>query len=63
MDLCTGGDLKKYLQDYGVQGDVQVARMLKDMMSAVYYLHEHGIVHRCLIVHTSASIITIELFC
>ena len=46
MELCSGGDLQGYLQEHGTQSEAEVARLMRDMISAVLYLNEHGIVHR-----------------
>jgi calcium-dependent protein kinase len=46
MDLCTGGDLQQYLTMNGPRSETHLSRILRDMIGAVNYLHEQGIVHR-----------------
>ncbi len=49
MELCTGGDLCGRLRQpnnrHGV-GEKGIATMMEEMLAAVYYLHDHGVVHR-----------------
>lgn len=49
-DLCRGGELFELLNSGKNQGFVfkedRVAKLMKDMLSAVHYLHSKGIVHR-----------------
>eukprot|EP00597_Dinobryon_sp_UTEXLB2267_P002858 CAMPEP_0170076906 /NCGR_PEP_ID=MMETSP0019_2-20121128/13831_1 /TAXON_ID=98059 /ORGANISM="Dinobryon sp., Strain UTEXLB2267" /LENGTH=706 /DNA_ID=CAMNT_0010288919 /DNA_START=132 /DNA_END=2249 /DNA_ORIENTATION=+ len=49
-DLCRGGELFELLNSGKNQGFVfredRAAKLMRDMLSAVNYLHEHGIVHR-----------------
>lgn len=49
-DLCRGGELFELLNSGKNQGFVfredRAARLMRDMFSAVHYLHERGIVHR-----------------
>lgn len=50
MELCKGGELFDQLtgQTGNKKGFAEIhgARMLQDMLSAILYLHNHGIVHR-----------------
>ena len=48
MDLCQGGELFEELTKSHKKGfdEPHAARILQDMLSAVSYLHHHGIVHR-----------------
>ncbi len=48
MDLCKGGELFEELTDRHKKGfdEPHAAKILQDMLSAVSYLHHHGIVHR-----------------
>jgi calcium-dependent protein kinase len=49
-DLCRGGELFELLNSGKNQGFVfredRASKLMKDMLSAVHYLHENGIVHR-----------------
>lgn len=49
-DLCRGGELFELLNSGKNQGFVfredRASKLMRDMLSAVHYLHEHGIVHR-----------------
>lgn len=49
-DLCRGGELFELLNNGKSQGFVfredRASRLMKDMISAVHYLHSRGIVHR-----------------
>ena len=47
MELCEGGELFKLMQDKKLQNkDVQVASILKQLLSAVNFMHKKRIVHR-----------------
>lgn len=49
-DLCRGGELFELLNSGKNQGFVfredRASKLMRDMLSAVHYLHERGIVHR-----------------
>jgi len=49
-DLCRGGELFELLNSGKNQGFVfredRASKLMRDMLSAVGYLHDHGIVHR-----------------
>lgn len=49
-DLCRGGELFELLNSGKNQGFVfredRASKLMRDMLSAVHYLHENGIVHR-----------------
>mmetsp|Transcript_17482 Transcript_17482/g.29295 ORF Transcript_17482/g.29295 Transcript_17482/m.29295 type:complete len:685 (-) Transcript_17482:255-2309(-) len=49
-DLCHGGELFELLNSGKNQGFVfredRASKLMRDMLSAVNYLHEHGVVHR-----------------
>jgi calcium-dependent protein kinase len=48
MDLCQGGELFEVLTGQGSKGfnEAYCARLLSDILAAVRYLHDHGVVHR-----------------
>jgi len=50
MDLCRGGELFELLNSGKSQGFVfredRASKLMRDMLSAVHYLHSKGIVHR-----------------
>ena len=48
MDLCEGGELFEELTNFHKRGfdEPHAAKIIIDMISAVAYLHHHGIVHR-----------------
>ena len=45
QELCTGGELLKKIQTTQLK-EKEIARILNEIMSAVAYCHEKGIVHR-----------------
>lgn len=46
QELCTGGELFDRLEDQSHFSEEQCAKLVKQMLAAVSYLHKHGIVHR-----------------
>ena len=48
MELCEGGELFDQVTNPSRKGfpEPQAAKLMRDMMSSVKYLHEHNIVHR-----------------
>jgi hypothetical protein len=46
QELITGGDLMSYMDCKGVMSEVQAVVLVKQLLMAVEYLHDHGIVHR-----------------
>jgi len=48
MELCRGGELFEYLSAHGARGlsEMQAAKHIRDMLSAIIYLHENNIMHR-----------------
>ncbi|KAF4028135.1 Protein kinase domain [Phytophthora infestans] len=46
LELCTGGELFERLAEKGAYSEADCVRHVRDMASAVQYLHECGIVHR-----------------
>ena len=46
LDLCTGGDLLKRFTKDRHYSERRVCELMKTMVSAVLYCHEHSIVHR-----------------
>jgi len=46
LELCSGGDLYQRLKETGHFGEADVSRMMRQMLCAVSYLHDKGIVHR-----------------
>ena len=49
MELCTGGDLVSRLRKTGNRhgvGEAGAATLMEEMLSAVLYCHQHGVVHR-----------------
>ena len=47
VDLLVGGDLRFHLGNGVVFGDYSVRLYLYEMASALEYLHQRRIVHRC----------------
>jgi len=46
MELCAGGDLFEYIDSRGgVLPEAEVMIIMRQLLSAVSYLHEHGIAH------------------
>jgi tRNA A-37 threonylcarbamoyl transferase component Bud32 len=46
QELVTGGDLMSYLDKNGALGESQAAVIVRQILKAVEYLHENGVVHR-----------------
>ncbi|KAK5166176.1 uncharacterized protein LTR77_008437 [Saxophila tyrrhenica] len=46
QELITGGDLMSYTDLKGVLGEPQAAVIVRQILKAVEYLHDNGIVHR-----------------
>lgn len=48
MELCRGGELFEYLAQHGSKGlsEAQSARHIRDMLSAITYIHSINIMHR-----------------
>ena len=48
MELCTGGELFEYLSHHASMGlsEASAAKYLREMLSAMAYLHSHNIMHR-----------------
>lgn len=46
MELVTGGELFDRILEKGYYTERDAAKLVKDILSAVSYLHENGIVHR-----------------
>ncbi|KAK3713922.1 hypothetical protein LTR37_008172 [Vermiconidia calcicola] len=46
QELITGGDLLSYMEQKGPLGEAQAAVIIRQVLKAVEYLHERGVVHR-----------------
>lgn len=46
MELCEGGDLFAFIRANRIFTELSAAGLLKQIMSAVYYMHKRGVVHR-----------------
>jgi len=47
MELCSGGDLLDYLSSRNYKiGEDRAKTLVKEISSAIFYLHSFGIVHR-----------------
>jgi serine/threonine protein kinase len=46
MEYCSGGELFQYLVDHGRLRESDCRRLFTSIVSAVAYLHSHGIAHR-----------------
>ncbi|KAI7205006.1 kinase-like protein [Hortaea werneckii] len=46
QELVTGGDLMSYMNSRGALGEPQTIVIVRQLLKAVAYLHEHEIVHR-----------------
>ena len=46
MDLCEGGDLFDKIKTSGTFSEKKVSEIMKQIMSAVLYLHNNRVVHR-----------------
>ncbi|KAF4660990.1 substrate-specific activator of APC-dependent proteolysis [Perkinsus olseni] len=46
MELCTGGELFERIAEVGNFTEKVAARLVRQMISPVYYMHSRGVVHR-----------------
>ncbi|KAL9190434.1 hypothetical protein ACHAXT_007645 [Thalassiosira profunda] len=46
LDLCTGGELLRRIGGWACVAEDDAARILRQVLSAVAYMHRHDIVHR-----------------
>ncbi|KAI7265630.1 hypothetical protein KC345_g8415 [Hortaea werneckii] len=46
QELVTGGDLMSYMNSRGALGEPQTIVIVRQLLKAIAYLHEHEIVHR-----------------
>ena len=48
LELCRGGELFEYLSHHGTKGlsEIQAAKLVRDMLSSIIYLHSNNIMHR-----------------
>ena len=46
QELVTGGDLLSYIEQKGALSEAQVAVIIRQVLKAVEYLHNNGVVHR-----------------
>ena len=45
LDLIKGGEVFDYLIDNGAYSEMEAARLIREVASAISYLHGLGIVH------------------
>jgi calcium-dependent protein kinase len=46
MEYCSGGELLNYILSAEMMNENIIANIMKQLLSAVAYCHERGIVHR-----------------
>lgn len=46
LELCEGGDLFSYIKQNRVFSEKKAVEFMKQILSAVYYMHKNGICHR-----------------
>ncbi|GJP38149.1 hypothetical protein CLOM_g22587 [Closterium sp. NIES-68] len=46
MERCSGGDLLGYISRRGQVPEVEAAKIFRQLVTAVAFCHEHGVVHR-----------------
>ncbi len=46
MELCEGGDLFQYIRNSKAFSEKKAASIAKEILSAVFYMHKNGVVHR-----------------
>mmetsp|Transcript_42202 Transcript_42202/g.99028 ORF Transcript_42202/g.99028 Transcript_42202/m.99028 type:complete len:507 (+) Transcript_42202:77-1597(+) len=46
MELCTGGELFDKIISVGSFTEVQAATIMRQILSAVFYMHQNGVTHR-----------------
>jgi calcium-dependent protein kinase len=46
MELCTGGELFDKIVNEGLLAEKAAAKLIKQILAALYYMHEHRIMHR-----------------
>lgn len=46
QELTTGGDLLSYLEMRGALGEPETAMIIRQILEAVNYMHDNGVVHR-----------------
>lgn len=55
LDLMLGGDLRFHLDRMGSMAEEVVRFYVAELALGVAYLHEKGIVHRCVLLHSPAN--------
>lgn len=46
VELCEGGELGKYVKNFGVLPEATIKQILSKLVNALYYLHRMDVVHR-----------------
>jgi serine/threonine protein kinase len=46
MELCEGGDLFAFIRANRIFTETSAAALLRQIISAVFYMHKKGIMHR-----------------
>ncbi len=46
MELASGGELLKYVEDNGSIPEIDARRILLQIVNAISYCHNRGVVHR-----------------
>ena len=46
MELCEGGDLLAFMQKSKKFSEAEAAKMFRQIMGAIYYMHSKGVCHR-----------------
>lgn len=46
MEYASGGELYDYVGKHGPLQEDEVRRLFRQVVSAVYYCHKHGVAHR-----------------
>lgn len=46
MEYASGGELYDYVSSHGPLDETEVRRLFRQIVSAVYYFHKHGVAHR-----------------
>ena len=46
LELCEGGDLFAYIKKNRFFSETKAAHIIKQILSAVNYMHKQGVMHR-----------------